>query len=261
MLLMVDGEIVFENYSSAYPEDTGIHIYGATKAFWAVGVLALIEDGLVDLDENVSDTITEWQGNFLLELITVRHLIESTSGLSDNLPELEGPDGIAGDKYGTAIALSALSKAGEVFRYGPSHYYVLGELIKRKLSLDGRTQSPLGYLQERIFDNIGLLTTSWLHDKAGNPHIPNGASVSAKNWLRYGQLILQNGFWDGEQIVSKELMALLFEASSINPGYGFSIWHNDLSGWGAQGQQAPLVSSAGFLYPDAYRENSWRIGF
>jgi CubicO group peptidase (beta-lactamase class C family) len=140
-----------------------------------------------------------------------------------------------------------------VFQYGPSCYYVLGEIMKRKLA--GRGQTPLDYLKQRILDPIGVEVGPWVHDACGNPHIPNGAYLTARNWARFGQWLLQSGEWSGKQVVRRDLLEELVGPSRANPGHGLALWLNQPGGHGASRlQSAPPGAPAGFIYHDGLPE-------
>ena len=142
-----------------------------------------------------------------------------------------------------------LREPGAVFQYGPSCYYVLGEIMKRKLA--ARKQTPLDYLKQRILDPIGVKVGDWVHDASGNPHIPNGAHLTARNWAKYGQWLLQGGEWNGKQIVRKDLLDELVKPSKANPGHGLALWLNQPGGQGAVGvaaQKSEPGDKAGWIY-------------
>ncbi|MCI0627959.1 MAG: serine hydrolase, partial [Acidobacteria bacterium] len=241
---MVDGAIVFERYEKGYSAGDSLNIHSGTKSFWGPVIAAMIEDGLISsFDERVADTLIEWESEPRKSRITVRQLLNLTCGLEQKMKELRGLFGSAKDKYQYAIGLKAVREPGEHFEYGPSCFYALGELLKRKLK--PKQVSPLGYLSYRIFEKIGLRPTGWEHDPAGNPHIPNGAYITARGWLKFGQLRLQGGAWDGRQIIKRDLLKRCFEGSDANCGYGLTFWLNLPGGWSARPKQKASASAAG----------------
>lgn len=247
-VVSLDDEVVFEQYAPEYAGDSINHIHSATKGFWGVAVAAMVEDGILDsFDEVASDTIVEWEDPERSQ-ITLRHLLTLSSGLAEDVPALQGLGGSASDKYLHAIGMPAVAPPGERFRYGPSSYYSLGMLLERRLAARGQT--PLDYLRERIFEPIGLEYGDWAHDPAGHPHIPNGAYVSPLEWIRFGQLVVNGGTFDGDRIVDAELLAQCLAPSAINAGHGLTLWLNQPGGIGSSGQQAPPGSEGGFLYND-----------
>jgi CubicO group peptidase (beta-lactamase class C family) len=78
-----------------------------------------------------------------------------------------------------------------------------------------------------------------------NPHIPNGAHLTARNWAKYGQWLLQGGEWNGKQIVKKELLDELVKPSKANLGHGLVLWLNQPGGQGGVGVAARRSRSNG----------------
>ncbi|MFA5688908.1 MAG: serine hydrolase [Kiritimatiellales bacterium] len=224
VVVMQNGAVIFERYEKDFTADSPFHAHSGTKGFWGPVIAAMIEDGLIDsFDEPAAVTLTEWTTHPAKSKITVRQLMELNAGLAQDLESLQGHDRktLAPDLYSYAVNLSMMHAPGQRFAYGPSCYYVLGEIMKRKLA--PQKLSPLDYLRQRILDRLGIKTGGWVHDASGNPHIPNGAWITAREWAVFGQWMLQNGEWNGEQIVNAELIQELRRPSAPNPGHRLAI--------------------------------------
>jgi CubicO group peptidase (beta-lactamase class C family) len=82
--------------------------------------------------------------------------------------------------------------------------------------------------------------------------MPNGAYLTAREWSKYGQFIIQNGKWDGKQIVKEKLLKECFKPSEANKGHGLTFWLNVQGGNGPR--HLPMKSKSddkgGFIYPD-----------
>jgi CubicO group peptidase (beta-lactamase class C family) len=249
VLVAIDGKIVFEEYQNGYTADRATHIYSATKSFWGPAVAAMIADGLVSsYDEKVSDTLSEWKKDSTKSRITIRMLLDLTAGVAQDVRALQG-HGSASDMYAHALELRIVSTPGERFQYGPSAYYVLGALIARKVQ--PRYKDPVDYLEQRIFAPLGIRIADWERDRSGNPHIPNGAYLTARDWMKYGRFLLQGGMWEGRQIVPRALLEECFRPSRVNAGYGLTFWLNRPGGFGER-MSAPSGTPAGVIYPDGY---------
>jgi CubicO group peptidase (beta-lactamase class C family) len=108
-------------------------------------------------------------------------------------------------------------------------------------------------LKQRILDPIGAKPGDWVRDASGNPHIPNGAHFTAREWMKYGQWLLQGGEWNGKQIVGKNLLDELVKPSKTNPGHGLAMWLNRPEGQGAHRiHSAPAGVKGGWIYHDGY---------
>ena len=220
LLVMQGGSVVYEHYHNGHTAATPHILASGTKSFWGVVAVAAAEDGLLDLDEKVCQTIDEWRDDSLKSRITVRQLLNFTDGLEQAADLLDGPS--VRDKFHLAISCPANREPGTFFEYGPAHLFVFGELLKRKLA--ARHEDPLSYLKRRIFFPIGLYVSNWTHDRAGNPSMPAGAMLTARQWSKFGQLINEGGSFNGKQIVSGELLRQCFVGSQANPNYGLTFW-------------------------------------
>lgn len=219
LLVLQNGRIVFERYANGGMENGRWPIFSGTKNFWGLAALCAVRDGLVRLDDRVADTITEWQNDPLKSQITVRELLNQTSGLdkASFLHRQSIPDRNAG-----AIRLAILASPGTRFIYGPSHLQVFCELLRRKL----RGRSAISYLEENISGPLGLGSLEFKRDKRGNPLAASGFELTAREWARLGELILGAGNYHGRQLVPPSLLREAFAGSAANPTYGLTFWLN-----------------------------------
>ena len=258
MLVMQHGKVVFERYDNDWTATKPHPLASGTKSFTGVTAAIAIGDGLISgWDELVCGTITEWATDPDKKLITVRHLLTLSSGLDpadDSLgggatPGRTGQRIIgpgtgskkdaergakpAADKFKAAITTKSVAKPGSRFEYGPSHFMAFGEFLQRKLTasktLPQSQKTVLGYMTAKLFDPIGLSVGFFGKDLAGNPNLPGGCFLTAQQWAKFGQLVLQEGKWkqpDGtsKQIVRPELLAECFKPSKANPAYGLTWW-------------------------------------
>ncbi|SIS47872.1 CubicO group peptidase, beta-lactamase class C family [Zobellia uliginosa] len=255
VLVMTDGSLIFEDYHNGADQDTAPHIYSATKLYWSAVAALAKQQGLIDYEEYVSNTITEWQDTGLhpgKNEIKIKHLLTLSSGLSQNFMTISDES----DRYQYAIdELNMVSTPGEKFSYGPSNYYIFGVLLERKLQEKGITKTPLEYLESEIFDKIGLEYESWTHDEAGNPNIPNGCYLTPRNWVKFGQFMIDKGNYNGTQIIETSLLEDMFVATGPNPGHGNFCWLNNVNGYGLNPlDAAPDGSSGGIMYYHGYTE-------
>jgi len=225
LVVMTNGELVFEDYAKGSGPDVPHNLASGTKTFWGVLAVAAAQDGLIDLDEKVAETITEWKKDTHKSNITVRQLLNFTSGLNPATNKLQGKPK-SGDKFSQVLSIPTNAVPGENFSYGPSHLFAFGAFMKRKLAAAGKNSNPLEYLKQRVLQPIGMKVGNWAVDAAGNPIMPSGASVSPREWIKFGQLILQNGSWNGSQIIDQNYLREIFEGSHANPVYGLTIWLN-----------------------------------
>ncbi|MEQ2006347.1 MAG: serine hydrolase [Limisphaerales bacterium] len=218
LLVYRDGRLLFEEYLNGHTREQPHRLASGTKSF--VGVLAVMasEDGLLKLDEKVADTLTEWRVDGRKSQVTIRQLLSLTSGIAGGeVGEVPG--------YQEAVRLSeAKFPPGEKFQYGPVPFQCFGELLRRKL--EPRKETVEGFLKRRLLDPIGLKPSSWRKDADGNPNLPSGAVLTAREWAKFGLFVLNKGAWDGKQLVSEKLLSECFQGTKAHPTYGLTFWLN-----------------------------------
>jgi CubicO group peptidase (beta-lactamase class C family) len=81
VLVMVRGEIVFEDYAPGWTADKPHLLASGTKSFCGVMSACAVHDGLLTLDEKVAETLTEWKDDQRKSQITIRQLLSLSSGI------------------------------------------------------------------------------------------------------------------------------------------------------------------------------------
>ncbi|HEX3102459.1 MAG TPA: serine hydrolase [Pyrinomonadaceae bacterium] len=217
VLVMKGDKVVFDDYQNGHTASDPWILASGTKSFSGVMCAAAIEDKLISgFDEKVADTITEWKNDPRKSKITIRQLLSLSSGLD------AGQIGVV-PTYAEAITKPAMYDPGTHFEYGPVPFQVFGEVMTRKLK--PKNETVMAYLHRRILDPIGLQVAFWRMEK-GQPLLPQGASLTAREWVKFGLFLKNGGKWDGKQIVAKKLIEELVIGSNANPAYGISFWLN-----------------------------------
>ena len=225
LLVMSNGAIVFERYNGSTTGTSAHLLASGTKSFSAAIFALGATDGIWTLDENVSQTITEWIGVPNKSQITIRQLLSLTSGLVDS-PDYS-PTNVANlDTYDLAINGTTTPYApGVACIYAASNFQVLAAMLQRKTG-----QDPVQYLSSRLLSTLGFSADHvalWTRDIKGNPQMAGGALFSAHEWVNYGQLWIQQGQWQGATLLDPGIMnTAVTYASDAFLGYGLSWWLN-----------------------------------
>jgi CubicO group peptidase (beta-lactamase class C family) len=235
-MVVVDnsGKVVFESYNGVRPE-RGIPLASGTKSFSCAIALLGIQDGLLTLDEPVANTITEWKGNPRKSRITIRQLLNLTSGIPGgeiaNVPS-----------YREAIDTRLTALPGNRFQYGPIPFQIFGEVMRRKLAARGMPGTPLTYLDSRLLQPMGLKYDRWFSPN-GEPNLASGAVMSATEWAKFGVLLLNRGQWQGQQLLNSGQINQCFQGTTANPAYGLTFWLNK-QGFTHSGQPMQPIRAA-----------------
>jgi CubicO group peptidase (beta-lactamase class C family) len=217
------GHIVLERYDNGTSAADKNRIASIAKNFWALAVAIAVEERWLSYQERVADTIAEWRPDPNKSLIEVRHLLSMSSGLDPGYAVVD--DDATADKLGAAIGLPALAAPGTSFTYGPANMSALGELLKRKLA--ARHDTLNGFLARRVLSPLGISSSDWRNDKAGNPMMASGPALSARDLLALARVVASGGVTAAKhRLISEPTLAQGLLGSSSNPMYGLTFWLN-----------------------------------
>ncbi|MFN2527981.1 MAG: serine hydrolase domain-containing protein [Candidatus Baltobacteraceae bacterium] len=220
ILIAQDGSVVHEEYAGGYDAQKSHALYSGTKSFWGAAAAAAVDDGLLRFDERVSETIAEWGQDAGKSIVTIRDLLSMTAGVPF------GGLGAGVPAYDAAIAKPLVADPGTVFTYGGISLQIFGALLARKLA--AKKQTPLAYLQVRLFEPIGLQIANWRTLKDGTHTLPTGAFLTARNWAKFGALLAARGSWNTQQLISRAQLEECWKPGTINPRYGIGFWLHTL---------------------------------
>jgi CubicO group peptidase (beta-lactamase class C family) len=190
-------------------------IFSGTKAFWGLAALAAAEDGLLNLDEHVADTLPAWQNDPRKARVTIRQLLDFSCGLE---PVFYLHNDNPGDRDRIAVAAPIVANPGSAFIYGPSALQVFHQVLKQKL----HGESPTHYLERRVLHRLGLGSQRYLTDGAGNPLLAAGWYLTAREWARLGKLVLAGG----APVVGPGSLSQSWRGSSANRAFSLGWWNN-----------------------------------
>jgi CubicO group peptidase (beta-lactamase class C family) len=190
-------------------------IYSGTKAFWGLAALAAEEDGLLNLDDHVADTVLAWQNDPRKARVTIRQLLDFSCGL-DPVFYLHNEN--PGDRDAIAIRAPLVSSPGSAFIYGPSALQVFHAVLKEKL----HGESPTRYLERRVLRRLGLGSQRYLTDSAGNPLLAAGWLLSARQWAKMGEVVLRGG----APVIGAASLEQCWRGSGANRAFSLGWWNN-----------------------------------
>lgn len=223
LLVIQHEKVIFEEYPNGFSSKEAHKIYSGTKGFWNLAALAAEEDGILSLKEGAADTLPEWRDDKKKSRITIRQLLDFTSGL-DPYFELH-EDGIS-DRDALAMRRALVADPGDTFIYGPCSLQVFHLIMKRKLASHHMT--PTQYLERRVLAPMGLGPQRYVADNSGNPLLAAGFTLTARQWAQLGKAMLQ----EGRQIVSRDSLKNCCGGTSENKAFGLGFWNNSAASGG-----------------------------
>ncbi|MBV8355894.1 MAG: serine hydrolase [Candidatus Eremiobacteraeota bacterium] len=246
-------DVLFESYAGGYDAERPHALYSGTKSFWGVLACAAQEDGTLHLDESVAETIGEWRQEPRKCRMTIRDLLQLTSGFGFGGLGSAVPTGEA------ALATPLRHDPGTTFTYGGIPLQVFGEVVRRKLG-----REPHAYLRERVLDPLGMTLGSWRTLKDGTHPLPTGAFVATREWLKFGALVASGGTYKGKRIAAEASIAECLRGSRVNANYGLGFWLRPIDepeivhASGSGGQALYVVPSRQIVVAHFGASRSWR---
>jgi CubicO group peptidase (beta-lactamase class C family) len=224
------GRVVAERYAAPFGPDTPLIGWSMTKSITNALIGILVGDGVLSLDEPAP--VPEWRGpGDVRRTITLRHLLQMSSGL--DFAEDYGPGSDATNMLFTEHSAGAYAaRAGLAYPPGTRWYYssgtsnILARIVFEKAG--GNSESVYAFLQERLFQPLGLHSMVVETDAAGAPVGSSFSYATARDWARLGQFWLQDGVWDGQRILPAGWMEWSTQPAPAAPRgkYGAQFWLN-----------------------------------
>jgi CubicO group peptidase (beta-lactamase class C family) len=229
IVIVRHGFIVYEKYLGMFDKDMPIVMQACTKSFTSTLVDIALERGYIEsLNEFVFDYfqdehITNWDTR--KGLITIEHLLTMTSGLKWS--EQSGDDYSGHMRFSDSwieyiLNLNITTTPGAHFQYCTGNSHLLAAILTMSTG-----QTPLAFAEEHLFEPLGIEVPYWHSDERGIQNGGDDLGMTPRDMARFGYLFLNDGSWDGEQIVSPEWAS---EATSTQVslcperGYGYHWW-------------------------------------
>jgi len=220
VVLLKNGKLIGERYANGFNEFSFGTSWSMAKSFYAALILISIDKGEINsLDDKVSDYLPFF--NDERSSITIRQLLNMSSGLEypDHQHETMffKKDHL---EYSRNIGLE--KKPDTLFEYNNVNSMLLGEILEKST---GEKADIL--LDERILKKIGIKNRTLWRDEAQNVLTYCCIDMSARDYAKFGQLFSNGGSWDGEQIISKELVDETFQYVWDTPNW----WTDEKRGY------------------------------
>jgi CubicO group peptidase (beta-lactamase class C family) len=256
-----DGRLVHDAYWNGGGERKRTRIYSITKSLTALLVGTQVDDGALALDAPAAEQVEPWRGTDAAQ-VTVRSLLSMTSGRrwSDALDRTM----IRATSDQTALAVGAeqQSSPGREWVYDNAAAQTL-EAVLDDAADDG---DVVEMARRRLLEPLGMRDTEWGRDRAGNALTYSGAESTCLDLARVGHLMLNQGRWDGQQLLSSDVVAQLTAPSSDrNAAYGLLWWTNAtgriVEVWRQAGFASDRAPYEGRLAPHVPADAFWALGY
>ncbi|NOU87481.1 serine hydrolase [Paenibacillus sp. LMG 31460] len=242
-MLVRHGHVVSEGWWTPYLPERPHMLFSLTKSFTSTAIGLLVGEGRVSLDDQVisffpEDTPPEVTPN--LAAMTIRHLLMMGTGhAEDTSGKMQSTD----NWVNNFLQLPVEHEPGTHFVYNSGATYMLSAILQKVTN-----QSLLEYLQPRLLEPLDIQGATSESCPRGI-HIGGwGMKIKTEDIAKFGQLYLQKGQWDGDQLIPESWVEeattkQISNDSSTNndwsQGYGYQFWrcrHGAYRGDGAFGQ-------------------------
>ncbi len=234
LVVLKDGAIVHEDYyQGTTPEDLRIS-WSMAKSYLSALFGILLEDGTIaSLQDPVTKYAPALKGT-AYDGATLQNVLQMSSGVTFDEDYLDKSSDInrmgrvlalGGTMDGFAAGLTETFVApGAQWQYVSIDTHVLGMVIRGATGQDVPT-----LLSEKIMSKLGLEAEPYyVTDGEGVAFVLGGLNIRSRDYARFGQMIAQNGVWQGTQIVPANWIAESTTASAPTAegdiGYGYQWW-------------------------------------
>ncbi|MBK6985593.1 MAG: serine hydrolase [Bacteroidetes bacterium] len=207
-LIIKNDTIQYEKYFKGYEQESIVPSFSMAKSISSILIGCAIDDGLIkSVDESITNYIPELKKNGL-EKVTIKHLLQMTSGIKFNESYINPFGDAASFYYGLNLRkqiakMKLKHEPGKKFEYISGNTQLLGLVLER--SLRGKTITQ--YLQDKLWTPLGMeYSASWSIDRNKNGLEKTFCCLNARarDFAKIGRLYKNKGNWNGTQIVSQK---------------------------------------------------------
>ncbi|KXH77418.1 MAG: hypothetical protein AM326_05150 [Candidatus Thorarchaeota archaeon SMTZ-45] len=235
VIIIKNGYIVYEKYYSYWTQYMAHTIQSCTKSFMSALIGIAIDMGYID---NVSQRVVDFFPNYTIdnwdprkENITLEHLLTMSSGLEFHevdIPYEEPENDLfamyrSNDMWEYVLDRPMLNDPGDVWSYNSGGIELLGGIIEQTTGY-----SIMDFAEEFLFDPIGIDYLSWWRVPAsGRYGCGGGLNLKPRDMARFGYLYLNDGNWNGTQVISSEWVNIstrMYYDTGFGYHYGYTWW-------------------------------------
>jgi CubicO group peptidase (beta-lactamase class C family) len=228
IIVVKDGEIVYERYELGNTEDSRWVSYSVAKSVTSMLVGAAIRDGYIEsVDEMITDYVPRLKGT-PYDQSSIRNVLQMSSGVEWNEDYADPESDINVTPWETLAIYDYLrlkprdSEPGEIFGYNTAETNLVGNVVRAAVGNNLST-----YLSEKIWQPFGMEHDAyWALTEPGGGEF-GGCCINAtlRDYARIGLFALNNGVLpDGTQVLPDNWMQESTTPSKGYEGYGYLWW-------------------------------------
>jgi len=283
LIVVKNGYLIAEDYFNEGSVEQKDRLQSVTKSFTSAlvgialeqGCLSSVDQKVLDFFPEVADEITDPRK----EQITVRNLLEMRGGYPNEEDAQALWDGLLSGHYPPLIEDFPLVSDPETrFHYSNLSSNWLGIIVDRSCGMNLKA-----FAEENLFSHLGVEPGEWGQDAEGHNNGCGDLHLAARDAAKFGLLYLNDGVFDGNQIIPSDWVDVSLQTYSVNEafvkkvgdfrdiGYGYHWWSANAGNyhvnfaWGHGGQLIVLVENLDMVvvttsYPFwlEHNDQSWK---
>jgi len=230
-LIIRNDSLLFEKYYRNYEQSSTVASFSMAKSYTSALIgIAIHEGHIKSVNDRITDYLPELKNKKNFDKVTIRHLLQMTSGIRTN-ENYYSPFGTAAKiYYGRHLRryiarLKMDHEPGTRFAYRSMNTQLLGLILQR-----ATRQTVTDYFREKLWQPMGMeYDASWSIDKKKDGLEKTFCCINAKarDFAKFGRLYLQKGNWNGRSLVPARWVD---ESTRIDTTAG-SVWYNQYQWW------------------------------
>lgn len=267
MVVLKNGKTLYENYFNECTATSRIHVYSVTKSIISILIGVAMDKGYIkSINQKVLDFFPDYivkRREKTIQNVTLRNLLTMTAPYKYKFAPYTYIRYFMSDDW-VKFTLDLLGGRGQIgkFRYTP----LIGPDILSGILVKATGQSVFDFATENLFSPLGITVESnvifhsvkeqrafnkaksisgWVADSTGVNTGGWGLTLSPTDMAKIGQLYLDDGIWNGKQIVSTSWIDKSTKEHSrwgkLNLSYGYLWWVEDGNGYAAMGDGGNVI--------------------
>lgn len=217
LMVLRHGQVVGEAYPTPFKARDRHIMYSCSKTFLAAGIGIAIGEGKLAIDSKVAAFFpmqhTDAQH---FNSITVRDLLVMASGIEPDWDMRNNTD-----EWTHTWLSKPIAEPGKVFKYDSMCTYMLSAILQKATGM-----KALDYIDRHIFQPLHITDVGWEESPEGFNTGGWGLHIQSESLAKFGQLLLQKGRWNGQQVIPEWWVNEMMKKQIDNggPGYGYQMW-------------------------------------
>lgn len=254
LLVLKNGELLFERYFNGWDANEPHMVLSVSKSLTSLLVGMAVKQGdIEDINQPASSYLPEYK-EYLegeREKITLRHLLTMTPGLYwdqwsrlyEDARELRSEEFDRDDSIAYALSQPLSQSPGDSFTYSGKTVSVMGEILR----VASKQSSVSKYAQKGPLSALCFKNAFWIKQKDQRSNVAGGAVLRPRDMLKLGQLVLNEGKWQGKQLFDsewiKESTKSVLPTHTQGNKYSYFWWN---TAYYHQGKKYPSIKAVGY---------------